>query len=74
MEVETVMPRIIGKDNMKLMEKKQETSQEKENVLTQSSSGNIFGDKVAVEGSALTQTNFSTRIDATCLPITSLVS
>ena len=60
MKVETVRPRITGKGNVKLMEKKLETSQRKENVSTQSPSDNSLGDKVVVEGSAMTLTNIST--------------
>ena len=74
MKVETVRPRITGKGNVKLMEKKLETSQRKENVTTQSPSDNNVGDKVVVEGSAMTLTNFSTMQDATCLPIIELGS
>ena len=63
MKGETVRPRITGKANMKLVEKKLETSQKEGNVMTHMN-GNNFGHKVIVEGSA--RTNFSTVIDATC--------
>ena len=71
MKGETFRPRITGKANMKLVEKKLETSQKEGNVMTHMN-GNNFGHKVIVEGSA--RTNFSTVIDATCLPITSMGS
>ena len=50
---------------MKLMEKKHETS--RENFTTRRSKRNIFSDKVVMEESALSPTNFSKEIDATCV-------
>jgi hypothetical protein len=70
--VETVMPKVTKEDNMKLMVKKHETS--RENFTTWRSNCNIFGDKVVMEESALSPTNFSKGIDATILMASGLGS
>ena len=70
--VETVMPKVTKEDNMKLMVKKHETS--RENFTTRRSKCNIFGDKVVMEESALSPTNFSKEIDATCMMASGLGS
>ena len=68
---ETVMPKVAEEDNMNLVDKKLETNQE--TVTTRRSSCDIFGNKVVMEESALSPTNFSKGIDATSLTAFGLV-